>query len=126
MKAFVVPTVLLISILLGSMWTGISIRQDAQQWVGELDALTEAQAWGDWAAVEERILTLYQEWNQRKTVLHTIIKHQDLAETEKLFEGAVAACREKDSVELHILLKQLETQILFIAETQQADVKNIL
>lgn len=126
MKAFVVPTALLIAILLGSMWTGISIRRDTQQWIGELDTLTEVQKTGDWSAVEERLLTLYWEWNQQKTVLHTVVKHQDLSETEKLFEGVIAACREQDSVEFHILLKQLETQLLFLSETQQANVENIL
>ena len=126
MRAIYVPSVLLVFLLVVSIWVNSSVQRDTGQWVYEVDSVIELLPDEAWTAVEERLISLYEKWDQRNAVLHMIMEHQDLDEAEKLFAGAFAACREQDSVELHILLEQLRTQILFLAETQQANAKNIL
>ena len=126
MKALYVPSFLLAFLLVVSLWVNSGVQRDTRQWLAAVDSVIELLPDEAWTEMEARLLSLYQNWDQRKTTLHMIMEHQDLDEAEKLFAGAFAACREQDSVELHILLEQLRTQILFLAETQQANVKNIL
>ena len=125
MKAFVLPVIGLAVLLLVSVWAGIGVRQDAEMWIGELEALDELRKSGDWTGTEERVQALYQKWSRRQNVFHMIMEHQDLAETEKLFAGVLAACAQRDDVEFRILLTQLRMQLLFLSETQQANLKNI-
>ena len=126
MKAFYIPAFLLMFLLVVSVWVNSGVQRDTRQWLGAVDGMVEILEENEWSEIEKLILELYGKWDQRKTVFHMIMEHQDLDEAEKLFAGALAACREQDSVELHILLEQLRTQILFLAETQQANIKNIL
>ncbi len=126
MKAFYIPAFLLMFLLVVSVWVNSGVQRDTRQWLGAVDGMVEILEENEWSEIEKQILELYGKWDQRKTVFHMIMEHQDLDEAEKLFAGALAACREQDSVELHILLEQLRTQILFLAETQQANIKNIL
>lgn len=126
MKALYVPSFLLAFLLVVSLWVNSGVQRDTRQWLAAVDSVIELLPDEAWTEMEARLLSLYQNWDQRKMTLHMIMEHQDLDEAEKLFAGAFAACREQDSVELHILLEQLRTQILFLAETQQANVKNIL
>ena len=126
MKAFWIPLTLLSLLLFAALWTGGFVEQATAQWTAELEktiTLIPGEAWDE---SEERILNLKQDWNQRSTFFHIIMEHQDLNEVEQLLSGAIAACREEDSVELHILLRQLIAQIQFLREMQQASIKNIL
>ena len=125
MKAFVLPVIGLAVLLLVSLWAGICVRQDTEIWVSELDALNELPEREDWTGGKERIQAVYQKWSRRQNVFHMIMEHQDLAETEKLFAGVLAACTQRDDVEFRILLTQLRMQLLFLSETQQANLKNI-
>lgn len=126
MKALYVPLFLLGSLLVVSLWVNSGVQRDAQQWIGAVDGMIELLEDDKWSGIEDQILDLYGKWDQRKTTFHMIMEHQYLDDAEELFAGAFAACREQDSVELHILLEQLKTQLMFLAETQQANVKNIL
>ena len=126
MKAFYIPSFLLVLLFVVSMWVNSGVQRDTRQWLGAVDDMVERLDDDEWSEIERQIMELYGKWDQRKTVFHMIMEHQDLDEAEKLFAGAFAACREQDSVELHILLEQLRTQILFLAETQQANIKTIL
>lgn len=125
MKAFYVPSFLLVFLLVVSIWVNAGVQQDTQQWISAVDRMVRLLEDDEWTEIEGNILNLYGKWDQRKTVFHMIMEHQYLDDAEELFAGAYAACREQDSVELHILLEQLRTQILFLAETQQANLKNI-
>ena len=76
--------------------------------------------------MESNLLAVHKDWESRQKFFHLLIAHQDLDETEKYFSGALAACREQDSVELRILLSQLCTQFTFLGDTQELTLKNIL
>lgn len=125
MKAFYIPSFLLIFLLMVSLWVNSSVQQDTGQWISAVDGMVRLLEDDEWTEIEENILNLYEKWDRRKTTFHMIMEHQYLDDAEELFAGVFAACREQDSVELHILLEQLRTQLMFLAETQQVNLKNI-
>lgn len=125
MRTFAVPVIVLALLLAVSVWAGIWIRLDTERWAEKLDTLDTFPESGNWEEAEARVEAVYREWQQRQTMLHMIMEHQNLTETEKLFAGVFAACAKRDPVEFMILSRQLQTQILFLKETQQANLKNI-
>ena len=125
MKAICVPSFLLFFLLGVSLWVNSDVQRDTRQWLGAVDDMVELLEDDRWSEIENQLLELYGKWDMRKTVFHMIMEHQYLDDAEELFAGALAACREQDSVELHILLEQLKTQLRFLAETQQANCRNI-
>lgn len=125
MRAFLVPAALLITILAASLWSGSYVQHYAQRWIAELDNVTELLQEEQWDEIEDKLLTLHQDWKERGSAFHMILEHQDLDEADKMFSAAAAACHERSRVELYIHLQQLKTQLLFLSETQQTNLKNI-
>ena len=126
MKALYIPLALLTIILLSSVTASFYISQHANEWSAILEQCEDYLHEEQWERAQDRLSAAHEDWKQHNAVLHMILEHQDLDEAERLFSGAFAACRERDSVELRILLRQLRTQLHFLAETQKADLKNIL
>lgn len=126
MKALYVPATLLTLILLFSVFTGVYVRQCTQDWVLLLEQCEGYLREEQWERTEDRLSRAYEGWQQHSVSLHIILEHRDLEDAEKIFSGAFAACRDRNSEDLTILLRQLISQILFLAETQEADIKNIL
>ena len=126
MKAFYVPVALLTTILFFSIFTGFYVRQSTQEWIVLLEQCDGFLREEQWERTENRLTKAYESWHQHTSVFHMILEHRDLEEAEKLFSGAFAACRVRNSEDLTIILHQLSSQLLFLAETQRADIKNIL
>ena len=126
MKAFFIPTALLTLILLTAMWSGSYVRQYTERWNEELNEIANSTQNEHWNDLEKRILSIYEEWNHQNTPFHIILNHQAITEAESLFSGVIAACREQDLTEFHIQIRQLISQLLFLSETQQASIGNIL
>ena len=79
-----------------------------------------------WERTENLLHETHRSWEKHTAAFHMILEHQDLETAEQLFSGAFAACRQQSSTELQIYLYQLNSQFRFLADTQQADLKNIL
>ena len=126
MKALYIPVTLLTLILLFSVFTGVYVRQCTQDWVLLLEQCEEFLREEQWERTEDRLTRAYESWQEHSVTFHIILEHRDLEEAENIFSGAFAACRDRNGEDLSVLLRQLTSQILYIAETQEADVKNIL
>lgn len=126
MKALYIPVAVLAAILLLCLGTGSYINTCTEGWLDGLDKtseLIEKELWND---AQTQLLSVHRDWEHRQAVFHLFLEHQDLDEAEILFSGAIAACHERDSVEMRIHLKQLSTQMVFLAETQAVSFQNIL
>ncbi len=126
MKALYIPVALLTIILFSSVWASSYIRQCTGEWIDLLEQCEDFLHEEQWERTQERLLAAHTSWNRHATVLHMILEHQDLDEAERFFSGAFAACRERSSTELRILLRQLTTQLNLLSETQEANLKNVL
>ena len=126
MKALYLPIVLLVTILFFSIFTGSYVQQRTQEWIVLLEQCDGFLREEQWERTENLLTRAYEGWQQHATTFHMLLEHQDLEEAEMLFSGAFAACRDRNSENLAILLRQLSSQLLFLAETQKANIKNIL
>lgn len=126
MKAFYIPVILLTIILLFSIFAGVYVQQCTQDWVLLLEQCEGFLREEQWERTEDRLAKAYEGWQQHKVGFHIILEHRDLENAEIIFSGAFAACRDRNSEDLSVLLRQLISQIHFLAETQKADIKNIL
>ena len=126
MKAFYIPMGLLLVILGFSLWTGRYVEQHTERWNAMLEEIEDLARNEAWAEAEVRLETAYADWDASQTFFHTIMDHSELDETENLFAGAFAVCRERDSADFHMLLAQLAGQLRLLSETQCVSIKNIL
>lgn len=126
MKAFYIPVSLLAVLLVLSLWSSAYLQSRADTWNREIEAITDTLDEEQWQTLEDRICALYRDWEESQSLFHLILAHEDLDEAEKYFAGALSACREMDTVELHILLSQLASQMTYLADTQEVTLKNIL
>lgn len=126
MKAFYLPVSLLALLLILSLWSSAYLQSRTDTWNHEIAAITDALDEEQWQTLEASICDLYHDWEESQPLFHLILAHEDLDEAEKYFVGAFAACRERDNVELHILLSQLASQMTYLADTQEVTLKNIL
>ena len=126
MKAFYVPVALLTTILFFSIFTGSYVQRSTQKWIVLLEQCDGFLREEQWERTENLLTRAYEGWQAHSTTFHMLLEHRDLEEAENLFSGAFAACRDRNSEDLTILLHQLSSQLLFLAETQKANIKNIL
>ena len=126
MKALYIPVALLTIILCFSIFTDSYVRGHTQEWSFLLDQCEGFLREEQWERTENRLTRAYEGWQQHTTVFHMILEHRDLEEAEKFFSGAFAACRDRNSEDLTIILHQLSSQLRLLAETQEANIKNIL
>lgn len=126
MKAFYIPTGLLVLILGFSLWTGQYVEQRTGHWNELLEETGQLARQEEWERAEERLKTAYADWSASQTFFHTIMDHSELDEAESLFAGAFAVCREEDDADFHMFLAQLISQLRLLAETQSLSVKNVL
>ena len=126
MKALYIPSALLILLLLFCLWSSSYIRSYTDQWTTELEEVNHFLEDAQWESAQAHILSIRESWNQTQNIFHMLLAHQNLDETEVLFSGAIAACKQEDSVELQIYLDQLSMQLMLLADTQRATLGNIL
>lgn len=126
MKALYIPSAVLALILMLALWTGSYIDQCTTQWLTELEIINELLEKNLWTDAEAQLTAVLQDWERHRASFHLFLEHRDLDETEQLFSGASAACRERDSTELRICLQQLSTQLISLSETQSINIQNIL
>lgn len=126
MKAFYIPIALLAVMLIASLWFGHRVQQNVTPWVEQLEEVLTLAENDRWDEAHQQLLAVLEDWSAHSETFHMFLKHQDLDETDTLFVGVIAACREQDSVELHIHLQQLILHFKLLSETQQATWENIL
>ena len=126
MKAFSIPTALLLAILGFSLWVGHHVDQRTEHWVFLLEQVGETAAEENWSEAGVRLEAAYKDWDANQQFFHTILEHDELDEAESLFAGARAVCAQQDDGEFHVLLAELIEQLRLLAETQSTGVKNIL
>ena len=126
MKAFYVPVSILVALLLLSLWGCAYVQTRTDTWITAVEALSVPIEEAHWHEVESQLLAVHKDWSNSQGLFHLILEHNDLDEAEKCFSGALAACREEDSVELSIHLAQLISQFIFLGDTQEVTLKNIL
>lgn len=126
MKAFYIPASLLTLLLLISLWGSAYVQNRTDIWITTIEELSPVTEENRWYETESRLLALHKDWMDSQNILHLILAHDDLDNAEKYFSGALAACREKDRVELHIHLSQLVSQFVFLGDTQKVQLKHIL
>lgn len=125
MKAFLIPSGLLIAILGFSLWAGRYVEARTAHWTALLEQTEQSAAQEDWEEAERRLTAAYRDWDSSQTFFHTIMEHDELDEAEKLFAGAFAVCREEDGADFHQMLSQLASQLRLLSETQSVSIKNV-
>ena len=126
MKAFYVPVSILVALLLPSLWGSAYVQNRTDTWITAVEALSVPIEESHWHEVESQLLAVHKDWSNSQGLFHLILEHNDLDEAEKCFSGALAACREEDRLELNIHLAQLISQFIFLGDTQEITLKNIL
>lgn len=126
MKAFYVPVSILVALLLLSLWGSAYVQTRTDTWITAVEALSVPIEEAHWHEVESQLLAVHKDWSNSQGLFHLILEHNDLDEAEKCFSGALAACREEDRLELNIHLAQLISQFIFLGDTQEITLKNIL
>lgn len=126
MKALYIPLGLLAAILAFSLWAGRYVDRRTEETAALLERASEAGLAEDWDAAAQALDEARRAWADQQTFFHTILKHDELDEAETTLAGALAACRERDQEEFHILLAQLASQLEHLAETQAISIQNIL
>ena len=110
MKAFYVPVALLTTILFFSIFTGSYVQRSTQKWIVLLEQCDGFLREEQWERTENLLTRAYEGWQAHSTTFHMLLEHRDLEEAENLFSGAFAACRDRNSEDLTILLHQLNSQ----------------
>lgn len=126
MKALYIPVALLALIVVSSLTTSAYLQQRTVEWTTLLQQCEDFLSEEQWERIQECLRTAHASWEEHDTILHMILDHDDLDEAEQLFSGAFAACQEQDREEFRIFLRQLTTQLQLLAETQVANLQNIL
>lgn len=126
MKAFYIPASLLVLFLLFSLWVSAYVQEQTDSWITAVENLSIPSEEEHWHEIESELLALHKDWTNSQRFFHLILDHEDLDDAEKYFSGALAACREEDSVEFSIHLAQLVSQFIFLGDTQEVTLKNIL
>ncbi len=126
MKALYIPVALLAVIVVSSLTTSAFLQESTAKWIALLEQCEDFLSTEQWEDAQDCLLVAHTSWEQHDTILHMILEHDDLDEAEQLFSGAFAACQEQDVEEFRIFLYQLTTQLQLLAETQVANLQNIL
>ena len=126
MKAFYVPVSILAVLLLFSLWGSAYVQTQTDTWISAVESLSSSLEEKHWHEAESRLLAVHKDWSNSQGIFHLILAHKDLDDAEKCFSGALAACREEDRVEFSIYLAQLISQLIFLGDTQEITLKNIL
>ena len=126
MKALYIPTGLLVLMLGLSLWTGRYVQLRTAHWSALLSQAEKAADAGNWDEALRQLEGARKDWDKSQTFFHTIIEHQELDGAELSLIGALAACREQDNEDFHILISQLLGQLEHLAETQAVSIKNVL
>ena len=126
LKAFYIPLALLTLVLLFSLITGSYVQRCTQEWNSLLEECDNFLQQGQWKHTEDFLREALNHWEAHASLFHMFLDHDALENIDLLFSGAFAACHQQDRVELQIFLYQLNSQFLFLADTQRATLKNIL
>lgn len=126
MKSFYIPLALLISVLFFSLITGSYVQRRTQEWNSLLEECSHSLQQEQWEETEDLLREALRAWDAHAALFHMFLDHEALENIDLLFSGAFAACLQQDRVELQIFLYQLNSQFLFLADTQRATLKNIL
>ncbi len=125
MRTLVIPVGILAAILAVSLWAGQFVDRQTEAWsalLEQADAQARSENWEDAQATVQEVL---DRWEKQETFFHTIMEHDALDEAHALLSGTLAACRERDNEDFHILLVQLLCQMDHLRETQAVSIKNI-
>ena len=126
MKALYIPVAILFSLLVMSLLGSAYVQNRTDIWIASVEEISESLPGEHWYELESTLLAVHKGWEDSQKLFHLILDHQDLDEAEKYFSGALAACREQDSIEFRIHLAQLTAQFTFLGDTQELSLKNIL
>lgn len=125
MRALYIPLTVLMILLIASLWCSAHVQNRVDTWITQIEDISAALDDEHWDSLGSQILAAHRNWEHSQTLFHLILNHQDLEDAEKYFTGAMAACRERDSVELRIHLAQLISQLTFLSDTQEVTLRNI-
>ena len=126
MRSFVIPGAVLALLLGVCLLSGAWLTARCTDWtaaLADIDALAQND---DWETAENRLETLYEQWQQVQIWLHITLEHEALNNAEALFCRAAVLADEEDSVEFRAHLADLRSQLQLLAEMERVSVKNVL
>ena len=125
-RAYLPPLLLLGVILLLSLWNSSYMARETERWqsqVARSGDLALAEQWPEaMAALEDS----YNDWQQRQTYLHIVLRHDILDNTEAMYRRAAAFAVTREAAEFQAEIENLRHQLALIAETEQFHINNML
>ena len=126
MKAFKIPLIVLIALLILSIADSLFLTAQCDRWNTLLSAADTAAVQDDWVRAEQSLRSLDESWQSRQTYLHIMIEHDEIDSADTLLHLCFLYCAEKDTAALRAVVSQLQCQFSLLAETEQLSIKNVL
>ena len=126
MKALTLPLLFLTAMLILSLLGGNMIRQSVQQWQDALtlsDMLVQQEQWDD---AGDALTRAHQGFLEKRNLLHIIVEHDLLDDSELLFSAAFAAWDARDIPDFRTAIAQLSMTLHHLSEAQELTPANIL
>ena len=126
MRSFVIPGAVLALLLGVCLLSGAWLTARCTDWtaaLADIDALAQND---DWETAENRLETLYGQWQQVQIWLHITLEHEALNNAEALFCRAAVLAEEEDSVEFRAHIADLMSALQLLCEMEQVRLENVL
>ena len=126
MKRLVLSCFILLLLLASSLFSGRHINNLCSGYIHDLTAAHQLAAKNDWD--QARIITqkVYQDWDDRDFLLHTLLRHSDTDQILLSFRSVHEYLLLEEMDEYSAANAQLITQMELLAETEQPTLKNVL
>ena len=125
MKSWKAPLCVLLAVLALTLWNSRCLTRRCGVWIGLLGRMEEAVQQEDWPAAADTMDALYADWQARQTWLRTVIRHDEIDETEALLQRCFALCDARQGPELLTELYDLRAQFVLMDETERLSIQNI-
>ena len=126
MKRLITAIILLTLVIAACIGTYFYIRQTTSMLdVSVATAQMQAQT-DDIAGAHETMMENYAAWRQHHGILSTLVRHNEIDETERLYQRTLQALENADREEALMQLAELRTLLRHLPEMEKPNFPNVL
>ena len=126
MKRLITALVLLAVVIAGCVGTYCYIHDAADELRQSVSTVRTQVEAGDLRAAHQTMTESYTVWRQHYRIISSLVRHNEVDETERLYQRALQALENDDRAESLIQLVDLRDMLLHFPEMEQPRLSNIL
>jgi hypothetical protein len=125
MKAFWLPSTLLILLVAACLSAGSILRSWTTQWNAQLDLALRYAQLEQWDEAERISTAVYNDWQDRQAFLRTVLEHAELDTADSLLQTALTLAEIEDAAEFCIHIRQTQVQLGLLQAMQEVSLQNL-